>query len=152
MRPIRNLIVNSYLAATTESPHRPGNNAAARLLVGWRDSFWNVNGFFKQMGPAFNPGVGFVRRRDMRHTYGTVGVHPRVNIRWVQEMNPYVELHYITDLDSVLETREQVIGFNTLFLDGGLLEFGYRDTFDRVPEAFDVGSGAVGGGGRLRFS
>jgi hypothetical protein len=142
IRPLRSLTINSYLAATTEPLPVSGSNMAGRVLVGWRDSFWNVNGFVKQMGPAFNPGVGFVRRGDMRDTYVTFGVHPRVGVAGIQEVNPYGEMHYITDLDSVLETREQAVGFDTVFRNGGVLEMAYRDTFDRIPEAFEVADGA----------
>ena len=53
------------------------------------------------MGDAFNPELGFVRRRGIRHGYATFGAHPRPSWARVQEINPYGELHYITSVTNL---------------------------------------------------
>jgi hypothetical protein len=89
------LIVHTYLARTG-GDRGEGSPVAARLAAGWRDPLWNVSGFVKQVGEAFEPAVGFIRRTGVRHSYGTVGLHPRTPLRQVQEVNPFVEAHFIT--------------------------------------------------------
>lgn len=141
-RLFRYLLIAPYLAAT-RSPDQDGNNVAARMWVGWRDRFWDASAFVRQIGDAFNPTVGFVRRRDLRQSYATVGIHPRPAVRGVQEINPYVSVDRITDLESVLMTRTATAGFEVTFVDGGRLSLEYSDQFERLTEPFEVVSDAV---------
>jgi len=142
LRPRPNLIVQSYIAAT-QAPGATGNNMALRFTVGYRDNFWDTSTFVKQIGDGFDPRVGFIRRRDMRHSYATFGVHPRTALPMIQEVNPYVEIDYITNLNSVLETRTATFGFDTQFRDGSRLFFEHRDNFELVPEAFKVSNATI---------
>ncbi len=142
VRFLNNLIVNTYAAATAQ-PGLTGDQGAGRVTVGWRDRLWNAAAFVKQVGDGFRPAMGFVRRGSMRQHYATVGIHPQPSIRFVQEVNPYVEMDYITDLNSVLETRTVNYGLDTQFLDGGSLEVEYRDAFERVFQPFRVSGNAT---------
>lgn len=136
------LIVNSYFAFT-QSPGRDGNSTAARVNVGWRDRLWDVGGFVQQIGGDFDPGLGFVRRTDIRHFYGTVGAHPRPPVSFLLDVNPYVEMQYITDLDGLLETRASNAGLGVAFSDGGTLDLEFSDRFERVESPFQVGTGGT---------
>ncbi len=145
-----NLIVNSYLAHT-ESPGRDGNSTAARVNVGWRDRLWDAGGFVQQIGEDFDPGLGFVSRTDMRHLYGTIGAHPRPPMALFLSMNPYVEGHYITNLDGLLETRMGTAGLGVAFSEGGTLDLEYTDRFERVADPFRVGTGGTIPAGTYSF-
>jgi hypothetical protein len=139
------MIVQSYFAAT-QAPGQTGNNTASRVTVGYRDTFWDTSAFIKQIGDGFDPRAGFVRRRDMRQSYATFGAHPRPKVRLIQEVNPYVEIDYITNLQSVLETRTGTLGFDTQFRDGSRSSFEYRDNFELVPKAFKVSNATIAPG------
>jgi hypothetical protein len=56
----------------------------------------------------------------------------------VQEINPYGEIHYVTDLQNVLQTRNAVIGFGMQFLDGSTLNLRYQNGFERLDTPFSV--------------
>ena len=142
VRPRRNMIVQSYLSAT-DQPGATGNKTAGRLTVGFRDNLWDTSAFVKQVGDGFDPRVGFVTRKDMRQSYVTFGAHPRPQTRLVDEVNPYVEYDYITNLQSVLETRTGTLGFDTLFSDGSRLFFEHRDNFERIETPFTVSGETV---------
>ncbi|MFN8060806.1 MAG: DUF5916 domain-containing protein [Vicinamibacterales bacterium] len=142
LRPVRALAINSYVAAT-DAPSQHGDRRAARISVGWRDRLWDASTFVKQVGDGFDPGVGFVRRRAMRHAYGTFGAHPRTGLPHVQELNPYVELDYITNLRGVLESRQATTGLGVQFLDGGRLTVAVNDNFERLAQPFTVAAGAI---------
>lgn len=133
------LILNSYFAVT-ESPGREGNHTAARVNMGWRDRLWDVGGFVQQIGGDFNPGLEFARRTDMRHFYATAGAHPRPRVSFLLNVNPYLEGHYITDLDGLLETRTGTAGVGVEFRDGGALDLQLSDRFERVERPFRVGT------------
>jgi hypothetical protein len=141
LRLFRNLAINTYIARTDDSRIK-GDSRAGRLYVGWRDRIWDTSFFLKHVGDAFVPRVGFVRRRGVRHGYVTFGAHPRSGIPHVQEMNPYAELHYITNLDGVLETKTTTFGLATEFLDGGRLDYQVNEHFERLFEVFEIRPGS----------
>ncbi len=97
-----------------------------------------MGGFLKHVGDDFNPEVGFVRRRGIRHGYATFGAHPRPPIPFVQEANPYAELHFVSDLRSNLLTRRGILGFGVQFLDGATLNLRYQNRTERLSEPDDV--------------
>ena len=142
LRPRPNLIVQSYLAAT-QAPGETGNTTASRFTIGFRDNLWDTSAFVKQIGDGFDPRVGFVRRRDMRQTYVTFGAHPRPKLWLIEELNPYLEIDYTTNLKSVLESRIGTLGFDTQFRDGSRFFFEHRDNFERVEAAFKVSNATV---------
>ena len=125
------LIINSYFAATDE-PNVRGDRKAGRVQMAWRDPVWNVSGFLKHVGDAFNPGVGFVRRRAMQQAFATVGAHSRPRMPVILELNPYADVDFITNLDGMLETREFTAGFGITFMDGSSLRLEYTDQFERL--------------------
>jgi len=58
-------------------------------------------------------------------------------------VNPYIEGHYITNLDGLLETRTAEAGLETTFMDGGRLRLNYTDRFEHLDTFFRVGSDTV---------
>lgn len=131
------LVVQSYLAGTRDRGEG-GSRHAGRVSVAWRDRFLNTSVMYRQIGDAFRPGMGYIRRNAIRHGYATIGVHHRrVESLW-NELNPFVEMHYITNLESVLETRTGTVGFITNFRDGSRLTLQYNDRFERLFEPFRV--------------
>ncbi|MCG8468700.1 MAG: carbohydrate binding family 9 domain-containing protein, partial [Gemmatimonadetes bacterium] len=139
IRPVPSLLLAPYLAMT-DAPGADGNELAARMWAGWRDPLWDVSAFFRHIGDDFNPSVGFVRRRDIRQSFATVGLHPRPPIGGVQEVNPYLTLDYVTDLDGTVVTRTRTAGFDVSFEDGGRLALRYDNRFERLLEPFEVAS------------
>jgi hypothetical protein len=145
------LLLHSYLAAT-DYPGVKGNNRAARISAAFRDPFWDLSALYREVGDAFDPGLGFVARRGIRHSYGTVGIHPRPRFPGILELNPYLEMHYITNLSSALETREGSVGLGVLFSDGGQLRSQLTDRFEAIGEAFLVAGEGEVPVGRYRFT
>jgi len=137
------LLVHSYLAATDDGEGE-GENRAYRMSAAFRDRLWDVSALFRVVGDGFRPGMGFVSRRGVRHSYATLGAHPRPPIPGVSEINPYVELDYITNLESALETRQGTLGLGMDFRDGSALTFRAVDRLEVIHDAFPVaGQGEV---------
>lgn len=135
------LLLQSYLAATEATDAGGvgmGRAWAGRFSAGWRDPFWEVFGLFRHFDPDFDPGVGFVRRRGMRHVYGTFGVRPRTDRLGLLSMNPYIEGHRFTDLDGGLQTRLATAGLGLEFADGGMGSVEATERFERVDVPFSV--------------
>lgn len=139
------LVLHSYWAQTHE-PGASGDNRAMRLSAAWRDAFWDLSALFRSFGDAFNPDVGFIRRGSVRHYYGTVGIHPRSGLPGVNELNPYVEVEYYTDLGGSIETRNLVGALDVAFLDGGMLSVRGTDRYEWLESGFDLTGGFVPAG------
>ncbi|WP_420449537.1 DUF5916 domain-containing protein [Candidatus Palauibacter sp.] len=150
LRPLPSLLFAPFLA-WTRTPDRDGDSFAGRMWAGWRDELWDVSALWRHVGEDFNPTVGFVRRRDIRQSYATVGLHPRPPLPGVQEVNPWVEIDYVQDLESVLVTRTRTTGFGVSFLNGSALTLNYTDRFELLREPFRVSKDATIPVGRFGF-
>lgn len=150
LRFFRHLILNGYVAGT-DSDDGGDDRFAARLSAAWRDRFLNTSAFVRHVGTGFDPGLGFVRRPGVRHHYATVGVHPRPAWPHVQEVNPYVEFHYVTEPGSVTATRTGTVGLEVEFLDGGEASVEASDRFERLLEPFTLRDDAVVAAGSYSF-
>ena len=140
-----NLVLHSYVAGS----HEPGvssDNRAARISAAWRDAFWNTSVLYRTFGASFDPGVGFVRRRGVDHTYATLGVHPRAPFASINEFNPYVEVEHYRDPSGLLETRNLVGGFGVAFTDGATLTLTATDRYEQLDEPFTLSQGEVPAG------
>ncbi|WP_420463672.1 DUF5916 domain-containing protein [Candidatus Palauibacter sp.] len=150
LRPLPSLLLAPFVAYTG-SPDSDGDSFAGRMWVGWRDELWDVSALWRHVGDDFNPTVGFVRRRDIRQRYATVGLHPRPPVPGIQEVNPYLEIDHIQDLASVLVTRTRTAGFGVSFLNGSGLTLNYTDRFELLREPFRVTTDATIPIGRYDF-
>ncbi len=137
IRFLSNGIVNAYVAAT-DGPQADTANLAGRLSVAWRDRFWDVSGFAKQIGAGFQPTLGFVRRTGVHEYYGTAGVHPRVELGLLYELNPYLSLDRIAGTDGSLQTRELTAGLDVALITGGSVKLKGVDHFERLDAPFTI--------------
>jgi Domain of unknown function (DUF5916) len=140
---LRNLIINSYIAGSA-NPGARGDQTAARLQIAWRDRLWDASAFAKHVGARFAPSVGFVQRSGVEEYYGTMGIHPRLGlIPAIYELNPYVELDYVTDPASTLQTRRLTAGLAADLLSGGSLEVKASDHYERLDAPFLISDGVT---------
>lgn len=140
------LVLNSY-AVRTETPGATGDQTATRFGAAWRDRLWDVSALWRRIGDDFNPGVGFVRRTNVEHTYATLGVHPRPGVPFIQEVNPYLEVHHYANLGDTLVTRQVGGGVAVDFTSGATLTATAARSYELVQEPFQVGGGTVPVGG-----
>jgi hypothetical protein len=135
------LILTSYFAAS-EANGAAADGYAARASVGYRGKLWDNSVMLKRVTGDFNPGLGFVRRSDMQHWYATTGFHARPKGK-LQEINPFLEVDYITDLNHQLDTRSLTAGMEVYLNPDGQLSLRVEDQFDRLEAPFQVFPGVT---------
>lgn len=140
------LILNGYLART-ETTGATGDQTAARLGAAWRDARWNVSALWRRIGDDFHPGVGFVRRTNVEHLYGTVGTHRNPGLSFLTEVAPYVELHHYASLGDTLVSREAAVGVELYFTSGATANASVSRRYELVQDPFTVSGGTVPVGG-----
>jgi hypothetical protein len=78
------------------------------------------------VGENFNPEVGYVRRDDMRKSFGKFTLSPRPrSITGVRQFFFEGSIDYITNLAGQLETREGQFNFQTRFDNGDAIVVAY---------------------------
>ena len=103
--------------AKTRTPILSGNDTSYRVQLDYRGDRYGVELEHLLVGDAFNPEIGFVRRRDMRRSYGLFRFSPRPqNIGWVRRFLWSGSFAYIENLAGAVETREAT-GIFTIELD-----------------------------------
>lgn len=145
VRLLGGLVLSSYLART-ETEGATGDQTAARLGAGWRSRSWNASALYRRIGDDFNPGVGFVRRRNVEHTYATVGTHRRPAVSFLQEVAPYVEVHRYVTLGDTLVTRELQTGVGVDFTSGAVLRASVSRAYELVTAPFRAGGAEIAAG------
>ena len=137
LRPTANLVLNSYVAAS-DAEGDSSDGYAARASAAYRGRFWDNSAMWKRVSDHFDPGLGFVRRRGMQQLFATTGVHARPDLPATQEINPYVQISRITDLDGRLATRSVESGVILLIRPEGELRVTANGEFDRLDAPFTV--------------
>ena len=87
---------------------------------------------YLDLGAGFDPGVGFVYRRDIRQSYGELRYSPRPRLDLVRQFELKTSMSYLTNRASVLDTRERRAKFTTSFESGEVRHGGVREPL-RVP-------------------
>lgn len=151
-RLFRNLLIQSYIAATKNGPASLGAHAG-RVSLGWRDDFWDASAIYRSIDDDFNPGLGFVRRTGIHQSYATIGGHfTRLKTLNLLELNPWVEVNYITNRARALESRTATAGFDVDFEPGDAVDFSITDNYERVFRPFVVLSQATIDSGHYQFT
>lgn len=145
LRAFGSLVLHSYVSATQSDEH-PQDNTAARLAAVWRDRLWDISGLLKYVGEGFEPGIGFIRRTGMRQSYVTFGAHRRPRWLGIQELNPHVDIDYITGSDARLETRTGTAGLDVEFNNGSTVTVAGSNRFEHLEQPFTIQGATLGPG------
>lgn len=148
LRLFDNVVLNSYVAGSrTDSTH----GGAGRVTLGFRNQFWNTAAMYKRVTAGFDPGIGFVKRRDLQQGFGALGVHARPRWPGIQEVNPYVTADILADPEGPLQTRTLRAGLDVSFRPDGALSLEVNDRFDRLDRPFVVVPGRSIAAGRYAY-
>lgn len=146
------VVVNGYLAGS-DTPASSEEAHAGRVSIAYRDRNWNVSALWKDVGRDFSPGIGFVRRTDVRQLYGTVGILRRPDA-WgpVLEVAPYVEVDLFSDRDGGgLQSRDVIAGLDLELRSGAGFSGRWADRIERIDRPFSAGGGVDVGIGEYAF-
>ena len=150
---LRFLDISSFLMKTS-TPEISDRQLSGLFRIGWQDPFTSLAGSYLSIGENFNPEVGFVPRSGIRKTTGRFAVRPRPGERIpsIRQIEPSINLDYITDQENLLETRNLNTRFQVDFHNGSLVWVGSRSRFERLPEPFAIRPGQTIAVGDFAFN
>ena len=137
------LTINTHWART-RTGGMTGNDASYRGHLDYAGDRYGVQLEHLLVGEDFNPEVGFVRRDDMRRSFGEFRFSPRPqSIDWVRRFVWTGSFAYIENLAGAVETREALASF-AIELDNSdqLLLSGTR-SYEFLPRPFEISRGVT---------
>ncbi len=142
-RPRDDLIFNS-LFAQSNTPGVEGDDWTLRLEGQFNPHWLILNVIHANIQPGYRNDLGFVTRQGVRAERLTV--HPRIR-PWenkaIREIQPILNVRYVTDPDNRLLTRKHSIGIDFFFQNGGFLRIRRRLYFERLDEDFEIRTGIL---------
>ena len=140
-----NVIVNAYWART-RTEGLSGDDISYRAQFDYPADRWGVQLDHLVVGDHFNPEVGFVRRDDMRRTFGEFRFSPRPRAdrpitRTIRRFSYTGSIERIEDGDRRLESRDASAAFNIDFQNADSFTVTYTDTFEFLPRPFRIAPG-----------
>ena len=137
-RPRDDLTFNS-LFAQSDTPGIEGDDWALRL-EGQYDSRWLQLGVIHaDIQEDYRDDLGFTVRHGVR--VERIELHPRIRPwegKMIREIQPIINVRYLTDQDNRLLTRKHSLGMDFFFQNGAFLRLRRRNLFERLDEDFDI--------------
>ena len=135
-----NLNVNTYWAKT-ESDGLRGDDTSYRAELNYNGDRYGVQVERLAVGDHFNPGVGFVRRDDMRRSAATLRFSPRPSgMRRVRRFRYQASMSYLQNGAGQLESREREGEFAVEFQSGDQFRVGVSDQYERLAAPLPITS------------
>jgi hypothetical protein len=138
-----NLSINTYWAQT-RTDHLAGEDTSYRGQLDYAGDRYGVQVERLVVGRHFNPETGFLRRGDMRRSFGQFRFSPRparsTRIRRLFSMG---SLAYVENGAGQLETRDWDGEFAVEFQNSDRFFVGYSNTYELLPQPFTVATGVT---------
>ena len=135
-----NLAINSYWARTA-TDGLSGDDTSYRGQLDYAGDRYGVQLEHLLVGNDFNPGVGYVRRHDMRKSFGLFRFSPRARAGGVVRKWSWMgSLNYVENGAGRLETREQTGEFAIEFQNTDRFSILYNRLFEFLPVPFPIAS------------
>ena len=152
--PTDNIRFNTFYMATSEPGVEAGHQAASYMgQFRYDTDLIDVEVQRLYLGEDFNPGMGFIRRRDFTKNGGSFLFAPRPRgIDAVRQFEFEVEANNYERPDGELETREYTFDVSTIFESSDRLMFDHTVTEERLLEGFDLSDEVSVPAGNYRFA
>ncbi len=138
-----NLSINTYWARTS-TEGRVGDEDSYRGQVEYAGDRYGVTAEHLFVGDDFNPEVGFVRRDDMRKSYGQLRFSPRPrNSRVVRRYSWIGTVDYVENTARRVETRDIDGEFAVELQNGDRFAVGRTELYEALPAPFPIAPGVT---------
>jgi len=141
-----NLFINTYWARTSNDGIT-SDDTSYRAQLDYTGDRYGVQLEHMLVGDNFNPTLGFIRRDDMRRSYGQFRFsprprHPRIS-RAIRRLSWMGSVAYIENTRGRLETREQLGEFAVEFQNSDRVSAAYQSQYEYLPRPFPIAGGVT---------
>ena len=147
----QNLEMGAYWART-DSPTLDGDDQSWQSALSYEGDKYGVTASYLEIGDAFNPEVGFLRRSDFAKSSGSLRFSPRPgSIDWIRKLTWEVGVDHFADGSGFMESRRRSARFDVELESSDRLSIERTGEFERIDEPFDLSSDVAIGPGRYGF-
>lgn len=134
LRFLRRRLAFSGFAMRSQDPSGRDDNTSAQFETTYGDNRYALKASYLTIEDGFRTDFGFVARPSIRlgNLFGGLRFRPRSRV--VRDLFPQADVRYITDQAGRLVTRDQRLGMNVTFTDGGTLTINRNLHFERIDE------------------
>ncbi len=134
----KDLVLTGY-AAQTRTPGFSSGQTDLGAGINYQNSWLEIFGQHRKVGPNFNPEVGFLERTDCICDYADINFKPRPKLRGVRELNFEGFIFHAPDIHHVLQTQEWQNTFRIEFNNGAYSDDDIVDVFtQRLLTPFNI--------------
>ncbi len=134
----KDLVLGGY-AVQTRTPGVSSGQTNVGAEATYENSWLEVFGQHRKIGPNFNPEVGFLERTDCVCDYADINFKPRPKLRGIRDMNFEGFIFHAPDTHGVLQTQEWQSTFRIDFNNGAYSDDDIVDVFtQRLIEPFNI--------------
>ena len=147
-----NVLINTYWARTRTTDEE-GNDTSYQGEFRYNGDRYGVVAEHLFIDERFSPGVGFLRRPDLRKSFGSLRFSPRpASSDWIRRFSFDGSYDYITDAIGTVETREAIGSFQVELENSDRFSAFYTSTYDLLQRPFRIASGVTIPVGGYTFS
>ncbi len=132
----RNFEIQGYLTGSSDDGLKH-DNLAGRVFVTYPNDLINWYGLYHALDENFRPGVGFASRVGIKNYIWSLTVSPRPGLPSIKKLvfKPF-DINYTTDMDGVLETRNNEIRpLGIVFNSGDEVNFKIWNKYDFIDQS-----------------
>ena len=141
-RPTREINIDGLWSSTFEADVA-GNSNAFFIGGDWRTNLFRLNSSYTDIGEAYNPGVGFVQRTDIRRFRSGGSYTPWPNKFRVREIQIGPEIDLVLTQENELETRDITFETQFEFETGDDIGFEIKNTTEHLDMGFMLQEGEI---------
>ncbi|MGE3843634.1 MAG: DUF5916 domain-containing protein, partial [Vicinamibacterales bacterium] len=138
------LYINAYWARTENERSAKRSDLSYRANLNFNSDRYGVQLERLRVGERFDPGIGFVRRPDIRRSLAELRFSPRP--RSMPSIRRFVwvaTVDYFENGAGRVDTRDQSAEFATEFMNGDRIGVTYNDAYEFVPSPFRIAPGVT---------
>ena len=152
--PSDNIRINSFYMATSEPGVETGHQAASYMgQFNYDTDLIDLTAERLYLGEDFNPGMGFVRRRDFTKNGASFQLSPRPRgIEAIRQFELKFQANNYDRLDGEMETREYKFEGRAILESSDRLVVDHTMTEERLLDGFDLSTEVAVPAGNYRFN
>ena len=140
------LRVGAMLARSFE-PSADGDGWVRHAAAQWRDDFLQAGFIVLDISSDFDPGIGFVMRRE-RMMGGSFSLRPRPSSERIRQLEISPSLVYFHDDERDLQTRRATVRLGVTLESGDVVRLDLKNRVEALERPFSIFSGVTLSAGR----
>jgi hypothetical protein len=138
-----NLAITTYWART-RTDGLDGSDQSYRGQLDYSGDRYSVQLEHLNIGDNFNPELGFIRRDDLRKSFGSFKFSPRPrHVPAVRKFYGLASMNYLETIAGRLDTREGIGEAGIEFQNSDKLSVSYLETYELIPRPFAIAVGVT---------